>query len=216
VSKSYDGEHFVLRDVDLAVREEDFILISGKNGSGKTTLLNVMGLLDFPTEGVVSIDGREVQDLPDRDVSRMRLLSIGFIFQDHNLIEEITLRQNVLLPLKLAKAERVEARAEELLSAFGLGDLGGRRAMEVSMGQRQLAAIARALANEPRAILADEPTASLDEENSAVIEEALRRVNAEMGTAVVVTHHEGLSGDGFKRRMVLRGGRLVELAESGG
>jgi ABC-type lipoprotein export system ATPase subunit len=178
------------------------------DGSGKTTLLFISGCLDSPSKGRVLIGGREVGGMKEKELSEVRLRKIGFVFQDHNLIEELTVLQNVMLPLRLAKAEKREERAGGILEVFGLSPLSSRRPMEISTGQRQLVAVARALANGPPMLLADEPTASLDEENAALVLDALRRANADMGTAIVLTrHHTAPALDGSKR-FELRDGRL--------
>lgn len=208
VWKSYDGKNDVLRGVNLAVEEGEVVSIFGGNGSGKTTLLFISGCLDSPSKGRVLIGGREVGGMKEKELSEVRLRKIGFVFQDHNLIEELTVLQNVMLPLRLAKAEKREERAGGILEVFGLSPLSSRRPMEISTGQRQLVAVARALANGPPMLLADEPTASLDEENAALVLDALRRANADMGTAIVLTrHHTAPALDGSKR-FELRDGRL--------
>ncbi len=190
VTKTYDGQTDVLQGVTLVVEPGDAILIAGENGSGKTTLLNVAGLLDVPTTGRVLVDGKDAGRLKEAARANVRLRTIGFVFQDHNLIEDLTTVQNVMLPMRLAKAKKREETARNLLEMFGLGKFADRKPMELSTGQRQLAAVARALANGPRVVLADEPTASLDTANAALVLDALRQVNLERGVAVIFAHHE--------------------------
>ncbi len=207
VWKTYDGTTDVLRGLDLAVAEGEAVVVRGENGSGKTTLMNLAGALDVPTRGTVRVDGKDIAGMGERERSALRLRTIGFVFQDHHLLEELTLLQNVLLPLRLAKADGAEARARDVLETFGVAALADRRPMELSTGQRQLAAVARALANGPRLILADEPTAALDEANGALVLDALRRANGETGASVVMTWH-GPPPPWPPRAHALRDGRL--------
>ena len=209
VWKTYDGTTDVLRGVDLRVAEGEAVVIAGENGSGKTTLLNLAGALDVPTRGTVSVGGRVVGGMTERERSDLRLRTIGFVFQDHELIEELTVLQNVMLPLRLARAAGREARAAEVLAAFGLAGLAARRPGAISTGQRQLAAVARALANGPALVLADEPTASLDPANGALVLGALRQANRERGVAVVLTSPAFDATWPGARRFALRDGNLV-------
>ncbi|MBI4416373.1 MAG: ABC transporter ATP-binding protein [Euryarchaeota archaeon] len=206
VTKTYDGQTEVLHGVTLAVEPGDAILISGENGSGKTTLLNVAGLLDVPTKGQVLVDGKDAGRLKEAARANVRLRTIGFMFQDHNLIEDLTTLQNVMLPMRLARAKKREEAARNLLEMFGLGKFADRKPMELSTGQRQLAAVARALANGPRVVLADEPTASLDAANAALVIEALRGANLERGVAVVFAYHDSeIRWPGARRRRLQDG-----------
>jgi putative ABC transport system ATP-binding protein len=212
VSKSY-GAIEVLRDVNLSVREGEFISVRGKSGVGKTTLLKIIGLLDTPDSGQVRILGRRADELGDEERSELRLHSIGFIFQFFNLIPSLTVAENIELPLALAgkgKRER-EERARELLAQFGLSGLADRFPETLSGGERQRIAILRALANSPKLILADEPASSLDDENSRLVMETLSQINREKGVTVVLTTtdlYENLPTD---RNFVLKDGRLSEL-----
>ncbi len=191
----------MLCGVRLCVEPRDAVLVSGRNGCGKTTLLNIAGCLDFPSRGDVLIAGHSVTGLKEKELSEVRLRKVGFVFQDHNLIEDLNIAQNVMLPLKLAGAERREDRTKNMLETFGLESLALRRPMELSTGQRQLAAIARALANGPSILLADEPSASLDEQNRSLVFRALEKAN-EVGAALIITCHNLESGflhDGIRR-----------------
>lgn len=198
-----------MRGVSLAVEAGDTVLITGRNGGGKTTLLNIAGCLDTASKGTVSIKGRQVTGLKEKGLSALRLRTIGFVFQDHNLIEDLTVGQNVMLPLRLAKAARREERTTHILESFGIAEFASRRPMELSTGQRQLVAVARALANAPQILLADEPAAALDEENRLLVLDAIRKANM-MGTAIVMTSHvrdKDLVLEGA-RRFALRNGEL--------
>lgn len=192
--KSYDGHRQVLRGVNLSLETGGGMLVWGRNGSGKTTLLNLLGCLDLPDRGTILLDGQELTSLSASRRARVRLTRLGFMFQEHNLLEELTVRQNVLLPLKLARDEDAQGRAAALLRRFGLESLGDRRPREISVGESQKVAIARALGNEPQLLLADEPTASLDEESAKDLLGLLEELRRE-GTAVLLASHDSLSKD---------------------
>ncbi len=188
--KSYDGRTDVLAGADLDVAPGETVLVWGDNGSGKTTLLSLLGGLDTPTRGRVAVSGRDLTGLDERALARVRLLDIGFVFQTHHLIEDLTVEENVALPLRLAK-RRADDRVPELLEAFGLTKLRARKPDEISVGESQRVAVARALANGPKVLLADEPTASLDSKGTAAVLEALRLAASGFGAAEVVAAHDG-------------------------
>ena len=211
ISKSY-GQVKVLRGVTLKIRRGDFILIRGKSGAGKTTLLKIMGLMERPDSGELLISGRNVSELSDEEMSRIRLHDIGFVFQFFNLIPSLTVLENLELPLALAGVGRDERkrRALQLLDYFELRGLANRFPATLSGGERQRVAIARALINNPKIVLADEPTSSLDEENSMLVIDLLTKVNEERGLAIVMTTtdlHENVPAN---RDYVLKNGLLYE------
>ena len=187
--KSYDGRADVLRGASLEVVPGEAVLVWGENGSGKTTLLSILGGLDAPTRGCVDLGGREITGLKETELARVRLLEIGFVFQTHHLLEDLTVEENVALPLRLAKRP-ADARVGELLEAFGLTKLSSRKPGEISVGESQRVAVARALANGPKILLADEPTASLDAKGTAAVLEAFRLARTSFGAAEVVAAHD--------------------------
>lgn len=189
VWKSYDGRVEVLRGVSLRVEPGEAALVWGANGSGKTTLLSLLGGLDTPTRGTVVIAGRAITGLRESELSRVRLLEVGFVFQTHHLLEDLTVEENLALPLRLAKRP-ADDRVRELLEAFGLKKLAVRRPGEISVGESQRVAVARALANGPKIILADEPTASLDSKGTAAVLDALRLATTGFGAAEVIATHD--------------------------
>ncbi len=209
--KSYDGRTDVLRGADLEVARGEAVLVWGENGSGKTTLLSILGGLDAPTRGRVELGGREITGLKERALARVRLLEIGFVFQTHHLLEDLTVEENVALPLRLARRPS-EPRVHELLEAFGLGKLAARRPGEISVGESQRAAVARALANGPRVLLADEPTASLDSKGTAAVLEAFRLARTSFGAAEVVAAHDAEVRGLASAEYVLAEGRLAPRA----
>ena len=189
VWKSYDGRSDVLRGVSLAVDAGDAILVYGPNGSGKTTLLSILGGLDVPTRGSVVLGGREIARLKESGLSRVRLREVGFVFQTHNLIDDLTVEENVALPLRLARKPS-DPRVPELLAAFDLGRLATRRPKEISVGEAQRVAVARALANGPKILLADEPTAALDAKGTAAVIAAFDVARTSFRAALVIATHD--------------------------
>lgn len=181
----------ILKNVDLEINKGDFISIIGKSGSGKTTLLNIIGLLDEKTNGILKINGEIIDNLDDRQLSKLRNKKIGFVFQFHHLLNEFTALENVYIPALisgLSKSE-IEKKAKELLEMVGLGHRIHHKPDKLSGGEKQRVAIARALINSPDIILADEPTGNLDLETSDLIHQLFRKINKEYNqTIIVVTH----------------------------
>ena len=188
-------ETHALRSLDLHIKEGEFVAITGPSGSGKTTLLNITGLLETFTSGTYLLDGQDVSNLSDHARSKLRNQKIGFIFQGFNLIPDLTLFDNVDVPLRyrgMAAAERRQ-RITESLERVGLGSRMKHYPSELSGGQQQRAAIARALAGSPRLLLADEPTGNLDSQMARGVIELLEEINAAGSTIVMVTHDQDLA-----------------------
>jgi putative ABC transport system ATP-binding protein len=186
-----------LRGVSLRVDAGDYVAIVGPSGSGKSTLLQLLGGIDTPSAGAVEILGTRLDTLGDRELTRLRLTTLGFIFQRFHLLPVLTARENVELPLAEAGVRAAERRmrALELLEYVGLGRRADHRATQLSGGEMQRVAIARALANRPAVVLADEPTGELDAATGHEILELFRRLNADGTTLVVVTHDDGLAAE---------------------
>ncbi|UWG46787.1 ABC-type antimicrobial peptide transport system,ATPase component [Halanaeroarchaeum sp. HSR-CO] len=182
-----------LRDVDFAVEAGEFVAVMGPSGSGKSTMLNVIGLLDAPTRGTVRLDGRDVTDLTDVEMTDERKRSIGFVFQSFYLISSLSALENVELPTLFDRDPAGRARAIDLLERVGLGDRLTHRPDQLSGGQKQRVAIARALVNEPRLLLADEPTGNLDRETGREILTEFERFTTEGVAVVAVTHDPQVS-----------------------
>lgn len=214
VSKIYPmGKvHVIALDgVSFSIDEGEFVAIMGPSGSGKSTLMNLIGCLDKPTSGTISIDGTDIARLNDRQLARLRGSQIGFVFQTFNLIPRIDALANVMLPMtfvgKLSPKER-RVRAQQLLERVGLGERMHHLPSELSGGERQRVAIARALANDPKIILADEPTGNLDTKTGKTILDLFVELNTDGRTIVVVTHDATVAS--HARRIVkLLDGKII-------
>jgi ABC-type lipoprotein export system ATPase subunit len=210
-----DGEDaVVLQDVSLVVQPGERMAIVGPSGSGKSTLMNIIGALDRPTGGRVVFDGRDLDQLDDKALAAWRNRSVGFIFQMHHLLGQLTLRENVLVPTIPAKTTRAALqRADQLLQRVGLADHAEHRPGQLSGGQCQRAAVVRALINQPRLLLADEPTGSLDHANAQALMDLLLAMNEEQSVALIVVTHDMEMARRVGRVHQLRDGRL-SAAES--
>ena len=196
IRKSF-GKLEVLKGIDLQINEGEFVSIVGASGAGKTTLLQIIGTLDTAHEGEVVINGVEIKRLSDKELSAFRNKELGFVFQFHQLLPEFTALENVCIPGYIAKRnnKEVETKAKELLTKLGLQDRFHHKPNELSGGEKQRVAVARALINDPKLILADEPSGSLDSENKKELHSLLRRLCDDYGlTILLVTHDNELAG----------------------
>jgi putative ABC transport system ATP-binding protein len=197
-----------LRDVTLSVARGEFVAIAGPSGSGKTTLLNLVGGIDAPTSGGITVDGRDLSRIPPSELADFRLVNVGFIFQQFSLIPVLTAAENVELPLlfrgELSSAERSHAVASAL-DRVGLAGKTKRRPAELSGGEQQRVAVARAVAGRPAIVLADEPTANLDHETGGAVVELLLELNRERATTFLYATHDP--------ELVGRAGRVVTLRD---
>ena len=200
-----------LQGVSLEVEQGDYISIVGPSGCGKSTLLNLIGVIDHPTSGTVSVAGKRVDAMSDRESTLFRLHNIGFVFQRFYLMPILSALENVALPMAEAKVPVVErrTRAVELLTYVGLGARLNHRPSEMSGGEQQRVAIARALSNRPALLLADEPTGELDAKTGTEIIALFQRLNADGTTIVVVTHDEDLA-NAARHKVHMRDGRIVD------
>jgi putative ABC transport system ATP-binding protein len=183
-----------LKGINLDIAAGDFVSVAGPSGSGKTTMMNIIGLIDTPSGGAVTIEGRDAASLGRRELARLRREYIGFVFQSFNLLPVLTVFENVELPLTIgkkpgSKKERRE-RVEYLLEEVGLADRRNHQPSELSGGQQQRAAIARALVTKPRIVIADEPTANLDSANGERVLDLMKTVNREDGTTFIFSTHD--------------------------
>jgi putative ABC transport system ATP-binding protein len=209
-------ETHALRDLTLHVDEGEFVAVTGPSGSGKTTFLNIAGLLETPTSGSYVLDGADVSSLNDRQRSRIRNEKVGFIFQSFNLIPDLSLADNVDVPLRYRGWSGVQRRKAigDMLDLVGLGSRKDYLPSQLSGGQQQRVAIARALAGQPRFLLADEPTGNLDSEMAEQVMQLLEKINCEGTTIVMVTHDPDLAARAHRNIHILDG-RASDQASPG-
>ncbi len=212
LSKSYksgDNDLMVLQDVSFDISRGETVAIVGPSGSGKTTLLGLCAGLDRPTDGSVSLCGTTLENLGEDDRADVRNKSVGFIFQNFQLIPTLTALENVTIPLELQGRKQVEQIAKELLTRVGLGDRTHHYPTELSGGEQQRVSLARAFSNTPEILFADEPTGNLDEETGDRVEALLFDLNREQGTTlIIVTHDLELAGK-TDRIIRLKGGKII-------
>ena len=213
LSKAYrtaDIETMALSNINLEIKTGEFIAIMGPSGCGKSTLLNVLGMLDSPDSGRYSFNGEDVAGYPEGKLADIRKLNIGFIFQSFNLVDELTVAENVMLPLlyqKVPPAER-DQRVQTVLERVGIAHRGAHRPQQLSGGQQQRVAVARAVVTSPKLILADEPTGNLDTTNGEEVLELLNQLNKEGTTVIMVTHDQG-HADHASRVVNMLDGRVL-------
>jgi putative ABC transport system ATP-binding protein len=207
-----------LRGVSFDVGEGEFLTIFGPSGSGKSTLLHLIGGLDRPDEGEISVDGSRLLQLGDDELARLRLTKIGFVFQFFNLLPRITALANVELPLTIANLPEKESleRAKEMLRLVGLETRMDHRPFELSGGEQQRVAIARALINNPKIVLADEPTGNLDTKIGGEIVQLMRRLNKEEGQTFVIITHDATVAENADRMIYLKDGLIAGVKEGAG
>ena len=205
-----DNAVHALRGVDLEVHKGEFLAIMGPSGSGKSTCMNMVGALDIPTKGKVYLEGKDISKMSESKLAQIRGRTIGFIFQQFNLINTLTAAENVTLPLLfqgVPNEERMK-RAKEVLTMVDLADRMDHRPNELSGGQQQRVAIARALATQPDIILADEPTGNLDSKTGSTVMDFLKKLHKEKGTTIIMVTHDKSTAKHADRVEVLRDGQL--------
>ncbi len=211
-----ENKTFALRKVNFAVAKGDFVSIIGPSGSGKSTLLNMIGALDRPTSGKVFLDGIDISKLPSNALARIRNKKIGFVFQSFNLLDRITVRENVELPLAIGGvSERQRQKiSTRLLEQFGISAKAQTKPNLLSGGEQQRVAVARALANNPSLILADEPTGNLDTTNTEIVMEILENLHEETGKTVVIITHNIELAKRTRSSIVIKDGHIDEVREN--
>jgi len=210
ITKSYDDLQ-VLKGVDIDIKEGEIVSIIGKSGAGKSTLLHIIGTLDQPDTGTIEINGVHTTDLKKKELAKFRNETIGFVFQFHHLLNEFTALENVTIPAHIygTNATKADNKAKELLDYLGLGERMQHKPQELSGGEQQRVAVARALINEPAVIFADEPTGNLDANSSDDLHKLIKKLQAEMGqTFLIVTHNEELSNLS-DRTLTMQDGNII-------
>lgn len=216
LSKAYVQGHEqvqVLEEINFFARKGEFVVLLGPSGSGKSTFLNLVGLLDDSYSGEIRLYGRKLELLNEREKAALRLKNIGFVFQFDSLLPEFTVLENIDMPSRIA-GRSDPSRARGLLKRFGLEALAGKFPMEISGGEKQRAAILRALVNNPGLLIADEPTGNLDRHNAKIVLDDLKKANSLGASVVMVTHNEAAASYG-DRVLHLSGGRLADTTGKG-
>lgn len=211
LSKVYEGKvpHRALTDINLSIKKGEFVGIMGPSGSGKTTLLNMIATIDEPTTGEILINGKNPHRLGKNDLAKFRRREMGFVFQDFNLLNTLTLEENIVLPLTLdnTKVKEMEEKAYAIAQKLGIAEILNKRTFEISGGQAQRVAIARAMIHEPSLVLADEPTGNLDSKASKDVMEMLSRLNKEEEATMMLVTHEAQAASYCDRVIFIRDGK---------
>ena len=212
VSKIYEGKVScqALRHIDLIIPKGQFVGVMGPSGSGKTTLLNVISTIDHPTAGEVVINGKKPHQLPAEQLAVFRRRELGFVFQDFNLLHTLTVKENIFLPLALdgVSVRKMNKRLNLIAPILGITEILNKRTYEISGGQAQRAAIARAIIHEPALLLADEPTGNLDTKSSRDVMELFRHINREIGTTMLMVTHDPTAASYCDRVIFIRDGSV--------
>ena len=198
-------------NISFSIKKGEFVLIVGSSGSGKSTLLNMIGLLDHPTQGKVMIDGFDTSNLTDNEISEFRNEKLGFVFQFSNLLADLTVLENVLLPSQIRlNSSNILDKAKKVLEQVGLGDQLYKRANKISGGQAQRAAIARGLVNNPTIVLADEPTGNLDSVTAENVVQLMKKMAKDLNQTFIVVTHERAQFGSVDRVITVKDGRVFE------
>ncbi|MEK5186841.1 ABC transporter ATP-binding protein [Solibacillus sp. FSL R5-0449] len=200
----------VLKGIDLEVEKGEFVGIMGASGSGKTTLLNVLCSIDQVTDGFVEINGQKLQGMKERTLAKFRRDELGFIFQDYNLLDTLTVKENILLPLSLSSIPKAaaEQRLQELVTILGIGDILTKYPNEISGGQKQRTSAARALVTNPSLVFADEPTGALDSKAATALLDNLEKINKAKNATIMMVTHDAIAASFCSRVLFLKDGQI--------
>jgi len=219
VSKVYDGKvpYRALADIDLTVDKGEFVGIMGPSGSGKTTLLNIIATIDEPTTGEVYIEGKNPHALKKNKLAKFRRQELGFVFQDFNLLHTLTVEENIVLPLTLdrKRVEEMKEKADNIAQTLGIEEIMDKRTYEISGGQAQRTAVARAMIHDPQLVLADEPTGNLDSKASKDVMELLVMMNRRQKTTMMLVTHDAQAASYCDRVIFIRDGKLYSEIHQG-
>lgn len=210
--KNGENKSHALKNLSFSIQEGEFIGIMGPSGSGKTTLLNVISTLDTATNGLVEIAGTDITKMKSNDLSDFRAQKLGFIFQDFNLLENLSIYENIALPLSLQgiSSRKIGTKVEKVADMLGISGILSKYPSEVSGGQKQRAASARAIVHEPAIILADEPTGALDSKNAESLLDAMSKLNQEQAVSILMVTHDAYSASYCQRILFIRDGALYK------
>ena len=200
----------VLKGIDLEVKKGEFVGIMGPSGSGKTTLLNVLCSIDFATEGIIEINGQNLRGMKEKELANFRRQQLGFIFQDYNLLDTLTVKENILLPLAIGKIPKVaaESRVKELSYLLGITDILSKYPNEISGGQKQRTSAARALITNPSLVFADEPTGALDSKSATALLKNLQSINEQKEATIMMVTHDATAASFCTRVLFLKDGLI--------
>ncbi|HLQ94837.1 MAG TPA: ABC transporter ATP-binding protein [Pseudogracilibacillus sp.] len=219
LGKVYEGKvpYRALTDIDIQMEKGEFVGVMGPSGSGKTTLLNIIATIDEPTSGEVLIEGSDPHKLSKNQLAKFRRQELGFVFQDFNLLHTLTVEENIVLPLTLdkKKVKEMKEKAYQIAEKLGIKEILNKRTFEISGGQAQRAAVARAMIHNPKLVLADEPTGNLDSKSSKDVMELLRMMNEDEGTTTMLVTHEAQSASYCDRVIFIRDGKLYSEIHKG-
>lgn len=223
ITKIYGGKENAnstkaLNGIDISIDKGEFVGIMGSSGSGKTTLLNILSGIDCPTTGSVEIAGKNISELSKDDLALFRRQQIGFVFQEFNLLDSLTLKENIMLPMILDKksSSEMESKSNEIMSIFDIADIGDKYPYAVSGGQQQRAAISRSLVNNPAIVFADEPTGNLDSKSSNAVMKLFSKINREMNSTIFMVTHDAFAASFCKRIIFIKDGVVsMEIISKG-
>ena len=200
----------VLKEIDIEVREGEFVGIMGPSGSGKTTLLNVLASIDKVTSGIIEINNNNLQKMKEQKLSKFRREQLGFIFQDYNLLDTLTVKENIYLPLSVGKTSKRdgESKIKEITALLGIGDILNKYPNEISGGQKQRTSAARALVGNPSIVFADEPTGALDSKSATALLSNLEKINIEKKVTIMMVTHDSVAASFCSRVLFLKDGQI--------
>lgn len=219
ISKTYGGKiaYKALTDIQFTIEDGEFVGIMGPSGSGKTTLLNLIATIDEPTSGQILINGENINRMKKNELARFRRRELGFIFQDFNLLHTLTVQENIVLPLTLdgSKVSEMKQKAAAIADKLGITSIMNKRTYEISGGQAQRTAIARAMIHSPKMLLADEPTGNLDSKSARDVMEMLENINREQQTTMMLVTHDPVAASYCSRVIFIRDGHLYSEIHRG-
>ena len=213
IQKYYGNEGNITKaidDISFSVAKGEFIGIMGASGSGKTTLLNCISTIDTASTGHIYLDGTDVTEIKEKELARFRRINLGFVFQDFNLLDTLTISENIALALTINKvpAAKIDARVEIIARTLSIADILGKYPYQVSGGQKQRCACARAIINNPKLILADEPTGALDSHSSQMLLSTIQSINEQLGATILMVTHDAFTASYANRILFLKDGRI--------